>query len=166
MYAQYYDKLNYYMTEDCDESRLYENLAKISGVPTHKSLLSTLDFDPTKILLIADPKIIRKAFAKAKGIWGSDMEIAISKSFYLEFTHPQAHKGNAVKAYASKLGLTMDQVICIGDGLNDLSMIRMAGLGVAMKNGADELKKIADYVTVDQTEHAIADVVGRFILKD
>ena len=57
-------------------------------------------------------------------------------------------------------------VICVGDERNDISMIEVAGIGVAMANAREELKAVADYVTVNDNNHGgIAEVIDKFILE-
>ena len=58
----------------------------------------------------------------------------------------------------------MDDVIAIGDSYNDLSMIKSAGLGVAMANSVDEVLKSADYITLDNEHDGVAKVIDEFIL--
>lgn len=66
----------------------------------------------------------------------------------LEVVTAKANKGTAVLSLVSKLGLTPEQVLCFGDGLNDLSMFEaLKGRGVAMKNAVKELKAAAVYET-------------------
>jgi hypothetical protein len=61
------------------------------------------------------------------------------------------------------MGLTRKQMICCGDGYNDVSMMRYAGLGVAMANAQLEVKKEADYITASNDEDGIAQVIEKFI---
>ena len=58
----------------------------------------------------------------------------------------------------------MSEVIAMGDSENDIAMIREAGLGVAMGNAQDEVKRIADITTVTNNEHAIAQVIRTYML--
>ncbi|MGK7578001.1 HAD hydrolase family protein, partial [Salmonella enterica] len=55
-------------------------------------------------------------------------------------------KGKRLAQWAESQGLSMDQVIAFGDNFNDLSMLKSAGLGVAMGNAVDEVKACADLV--------------------
>ena len=65
-------------------------------------------------------------------------------------------KGNALKAYAEKKGIKREEIISFGDGENDISMIKYAGLGVAMLNADDKLKQAADLVTkYDNTDGGV-----------
>ena len=63
------------------------------------------------------------------------------------------------------LGIGREELIAVGDGYNDLSMIRFAGLGVAMANAAREVQDAADYITWSNQEDGVAHVVEKFYLK-
>lgn len=72
-------------------------------------------------------------------------------------------KGIAVAHYAKTLGLSMKQVFGIGDNFNDVSMIRDAGIGVAMGNAPDEVKAIADFVTDTNVNGGVAKAIWRVL---
>lgn len=74
-------------------------------------------------------------------------------------------KGNAVKILTEFYGFKREEVICIGDGENDLSMIKYAGLGVAMGNAPDYVKKEADYITETNDKDGVAEIIEKFILQ-
>jgi hypothetical protein len=61
-------------------------------------------------------------------------------------------------------GLTREELVTFGDGMNDLPMIEIAGLGVCMANGRDELKEAADYVTLSNDEDGIAHALYEKVL--
>ncbi|MFC1966595.1 Cof-type HAD-IIB family hydrolase [Chloroflexota bacterium] len=73
-------------------------------------------------------------------------------------------KGKALEALASFLGIPLTEVIAIGDGDNDVSLLSTAGLGIAMGNAPDELKAVADYVTLDIDHSGVAEAISRFLL--
>ncbi len=73
-------------------------------------------------------------------------------------------KGKALEALASFLGIDLTEVMAIGDGVNDISLLTTAGLGVAMDNASDELKAVADYVTLDVDSNGVAAAVSKFLL--
>jgi Cof subfamily protein (haloacid dehalogenase superfamily) len=72
--------------------------------------------------------------------WGNEYESII------ELFTPKTNKGLALKYVASYLGYKKEDIIAFGDGHNDIEMIEFAGLGVAMKNGHEELIEVADIV--------------------
>lgn len=85
----------------------------------------------------------------------------------VDFINIVAHdvsKGKALEALVSFLGVSMAEVAAIGDGRNDIPLLSSAGLAIAMENAPDELKEIADHVTLDVDHHGVAAAVNRFLL--
>lgn len=74
-------------------------------------------------------------------------------------------KGEAVRELCIRLQIKPEEVITIGDSENDLSMLRFAGLGVAMGNGDETIKKQADYITDSNDEDGVAKVIEKFVLE-
>ena len=83
----------------------------------------------------------------------------------LEVLPPQASKGAALKSLLKQLGVAAQNVLAIGDGENDLEMLELAGIGVAVGNASQQLKDIADHVVGTNDEHAVAQTLERFVLK-
>ena len=89
-----------------------------------------------------------------------------SEETYLEILPEGSSKGTALAEMTRALGIPLEAVIAVGDNLNDLEMIRLAGLGVAMGNAPEELRAQAGYVTVTNDEEGLAEVIHRFILEE
>ena len=81
---------------------------------------------------------------------------------FLNLLLPGLSKGKAIEALASHLGITTDEVVAVGDWLNDLPMLETAGLAVAMGNAHEDVKAVADYVTLTAAEHGLAYAIRRF----
>ena len=81
---------------------------------------------------------------------------------FTDITAKGADKGEGLLAMAAHQGLNPQQTIAFGDGGNDSSMVRGAGIGVAMGNAIDELKEIADYVTTSVDEDGIRNALRHF----
>ncbi len=92
--------------------------------------------------------------------------IVQSEPFFLEIMNKSASKGNALSDLANRLGLNADNVMAIGDEGNDLTMIKYAGLGVAMGNGIDEVKQAAQFVTKDNAENGVAYAINKYVNND
>jgi len=73
-------------------------------------------------------------------------------------------KGKALAALASFLGIPLTEVMAIGDGANDIPLLASAGLAVAMGNAPEELKAVADDVTLDVDHSGVAAAINRFLL--
>lgn len=81
-----------------------------------------------------------------------------------EINDEAGHKGGALVKLCAHLGCTMENVMTLGDGLNDMTMLQMAGVSVAMENAAPEVKAVAKYVTAGCDESGVAQAIRRFCL--
>ena len=99
-----------------------------------------------------------------KDIFGDKLHIVSSGNNNFEIMIGSSSKGNAVAKLAKSLNLLPEEVMCIGDSENDLSMIEFAGLGVAMGNGLDLLKDAADYITDTNNNDGVAKAIENFVL--
>ena len=80
-----------------------------------------------------------------------------------EINEKNAHKGGALQKLCQHLGCTMENVMTLGDGLNDITMLKLAGLSVAMENAAPEAKAAAKYVTGSCDESGVAQAIEKFL---
>ena len=95
-----------------------------------------------------------------------DMTTFFSASDLYEFNPLNIDKGTALEELSEILSINKEDIIAIGDNMNDISMVKKAGLGVAVRNGTDEIKKEADYITEKtNNEGAVAEVIEKFVLK-
>jgi hypothetical protein len=91
-------------------------------------------------------------------------EVTNSHPHNLEINPKGISKASGIREVCQWLGIRMSEVVAMGDSLNDMAMIREAGLGVAMGNAQDALKAVADLVTVTNDEHAVAKVIREHVL--
>ena len=77
---------------------------------------------------------------------------------------PEIDKAYSLGKLLEFLGRDKSEMICCGDGFNDLSMIRFAGLGVAMENAQKEVKEAADFITYSNDADGVCHVVNKFML--
>jgi Cof subfamily protein (haloacid dehalogenase superfamily) len=94
-------------------------------------------------------------------------QLYVTQSAYdlLEFLHPAVSKEHGLRIIAQDLNIKPEEVVAIGDGHNDIGMIQFAGLGVAMGNAHEEVKREADYVTLSNAEDGVADMIEKMLLK-
>ena len=92
------------------------------------------------------------------------MNVFRSEPFFLELVPQGIDKARSLAVLLEEIGLSKDEMIACGDGFNDLSMIQYAGLGVAMANAQEVVKKAADYITLSNEEDGVAAVVKKFFL--
>lgn len=83
--------------------------------------------------------------------------------FYSEVTNKNTNKWSAIQFLAKQLGIKQEEIIGIGDNMNDYEMVKNAGLGIAMKNSALEKQNIADYITEDNNSDGVANAIYKYI---
>lgn len=124
---------------------------------------SALDFPVNKLLISGEPDIIEKIMEPVRARYPEHLNIFRSEPFYLELMPPGVDKADSLRVLSDSLGLTSDDMICCGDGYNDISMIRYAGLGVAMENAQPDVRAAADFITRSNDEDGVLHVVELFM---
>ncbi|MFC2584176.1 MAG: Cof-type HAD-IIB family hydrolase [Lachnoanaerobaculum saburreum] len=122
-------------------------------------LTPKITFPIIKCLMTADGDYLAKVEKEMKKYWEGKLNIVRSEPYFLEVTEVGIDKASTITNMVKKLGKSVDNLICCGDGFNDLSMIRAAGIGVAMANAQERVRAAADYITKSNDEDGIADVV-------
>lgn len=89
----------------------------------------------------------------------SDVAMVVSSEHNFEMQHPDVSKGNALTKLAAHLNISMEDTAAIGDNFNDVSMLKMAGLGIAMGNGEPEIQALAKAITLTNVEHGVAHAI-------
>ena len=144
-----------------EESRINKmNIRKV------ENLFEALEPHPTKLLMTGDPADMLKAENELSEILGDRMDIFRSAPFFLELVPKGIDKAKSLLRLLSKINLTPADMIAFGDGYNDLSMLKLAGMGVAMQNAAPEVRAEADYITLSNEEDGIAAALEHFCKKD
>lgn len=116
-----------------------------------------------KVIILKHPEEAQAIKEKLQKELGDEYEVATSKPFFIEVNDKGISKGNSLDALCKKLGLTSDNVMAIGDGLNDLSMIEFAGIGVAVDNANELLKEKADFVSKSNDEDGFSYAIEKFV---
>ena len=88
-----------------------------------------------------------------------------SEPYFLELVPQGIDKALSLAVLLKEIGVERKEMIAIGDGYNDLSMIKFAGLGIAMGNAQEPVKKAADYITLSNEEDGVAEALEHFYYK-
>lgn len=98
--------------------------------------------------------------------WTENIDVSYSSNRYIEFNAKGVSKGSGLLKLLDILQIPVEESIAIGDNINDLPMIRDAGLGVGVANSVEAIKPDCDYVTeATNNEGAVAEVIRKFILE-
>lgn len=138
-------------------------LNKMKSV-TVPSLLDVITFPVAKCLIVGAPDVLAGLEVEMKETLKDRMNVFRSEPFFLELVPLGIDKARSLSVLLDELGMSKDEMIACGDGFNDLSMIRYAGLGVAMANAQPVVREAADYITYSNEEDGVAAVVERFVL--
>lgn len=86
-----------------------------------------------------------------------------SEPYFLELVPQGIDKALSLGVLLKETGIEREEIIAMGDGYNDLSMIKFAGLGIAMGNAQEPVKKAADYITLSNDEDGVAEAIIKFL---
>lgn len=151
-------------TNKDDEYVQHEAFINKMPVMQYDDFLNQLVYPINKCLIVGDPTPLHELEIRlAKELEGK-MDVYRSADFFLECVPLGIDKARSLGRLISSLRISREEVIACGDGYNDLSMIRFAGLGVAMANAAQDIQSEADFVTLSNEEDGVAHVIERFIL--
>lgn len=158
-----YDEDYVYCNQEPNAYTLYEVKEERMKLRVCDDFAEDINFPVNKCMFVGDPKLVEEAEKALLNRYHSLYSIYRSVDFFVEIMAQNTDKATALNRLVSSIGLTRDQLICCGDGYNDLAMMEYAGLGVAMGNAIDEVKERADFVTKSNDEDGIVHVIEKFM---
>lgn len=168
---QLYSDTGFYSTLPKDEPHLnlYESIIGLNAlhldIPLSRFVKSAESkFCKASILVKQEER--QALYEKIKAYLGDEFDVTCSAKVLIEISPLGVTKGEALKYLAQRFNVPMQKTVAVGDNLNDISMIEVAGLGCAVGNGEDELKRIAKYVAPTCDEGAVADIIKKFGYKN
>ncbi len=143
--------------------------AKLNGLTIIKEeeFSTAIDFHPCKCMLVSDDE---QALINLEEHWkkrlAGTLDVFRSEPYFLEVVPCTVDKANTLGALMEQLGVTREEVMAIGDGVCDVTMLQLAGMAVAMGHAQDSVKICADYVTTSNEEDGVAQAVEKIILAE
>ena len=126
-------------------------------------LAAFVDYPLNKILTAGEPEYLQEHYIEMMEPFKDKLNCMFTGSFYFEFTAKDIDKAKALDTVLKPLEITADEVIAFGDGHNDISIIKYAGIGVAMENAVADLKEAADEITLSNEQDGIAESLLKHI---
>lgn len=124
--------------------------------------LTDIHLPVPKCLIVGDPDKLIAVESELSIRLQGQISVYRSEPYFLELVPLGIDKAQSLTVLLEKLGMKREEMVAVGDGYNDLSMIKFAGLGVAMANAQEPVKKAADYITLSNDEDGVAAVVERY----
>lgn len=154
---------------DSPDNEYIKNEALLNNLKIIKEdeFSTAIDFAPCKCMLVSDKE---EALIGLEQHWekrlAGTLDAFRSEPYFLEVVPCGVDKANTLGALLEHLGVKREEVIAIGDGVCDVTMLQLAGMGVAMGHSQDSVKVCADYVTASNEEDGVALAVEKLILAE
>lgn len=120
---------------------------------------------PVKFISADEPDFLREVLPVFQERFGAEVNLFFSEPYFMEIVPREIEKAFGLAKIAEYLGIGREQIMAMGDGYNDVPMMRYAGLSVAMANGCEETKAAADHITCSNDEDGVAEAVKAYILE-
>lgn len=159
---------------ELQQSNYYDNSLTITVIDDLKYYLSFNNIKPCKLIISAETDLsdIKNEILNSLDVtvttirkYGEYRDTVINKEYeYLDISPNGINKNNALNILGNYLKINSNEIMAVGDNLNDLDMVKNSGIGVAVANAYDELKQVAKYTTENSVEKGgFAEAVYKFI---
>ena len=156
------------LTNDASNERVLQE-ARLNGMQLRETdrFSEEVSFHPWKVMLSSDDE---KALVGLEEHWkkrlAGTLDVFRSETYFLEVVPQFIDKANTLSVLLEKLNIPSADIVAIGDGVCDVTMIQLAGLGIAMGNAQDSVKACADVITLSNEEDGVAVALEKAILAD
>lgn len=137
---------------------------EVKEISDPEDMKQYVTFPVPKFILTDDGDYLAMVEPRVKAAMGKNFSVYRSDPYYLEVLPKGIDKAKSLERFLEAAGFRREELIACGDGYNDLTMIRFAGLGVAMENGVLPARQAADYITLSNNDDGVAHVVEKFML--
>lgn len=160
LHLQAYVDDELYVPDMGPETQQYAAACKVEAHPVG-SLFLWMQEPSSKLLIIHDPATIQTIAGEVRELLGPAVTITQSWPSYLEIINNQVSKGTALAALANAMGLQREEVMAVGDSLNDIPMLTWAGTSFAISHAPEAVRKAATYVTTAGAGDGVAEALKR-----
>jgi len=156
-----------YTSDISNEHTLQE--AELNGmrIKEVENFTEAITFSPHKCMIVSDNE---ESLIDLETHWkrrlAGELDVFRSEPYFLEVVPPHIDKANTLSILLEKLNIAADEVIAIGDGVCDVTMLQLAGFGIAMGNAQESVKACADYVTLTNEQDGAAMAIESAIISD
>lgn len=157
----------YVLTEHPDDEYvLKEAILNVMKIKKVDNFLEAVKHPIAKCLIVGEPTRLAELEKEMYEHLKDRMGVFRSEPYFLELVPKGIDKAQSLAVLLKELGMTKDEMIAIGDGFNDLSMIKYAGMGVAMGNAQQVVKDNADFITLTNEEDGAAYAIEKFMSEE
>lgn len=165
LYYQIYQNDTFVIEKENEFSKLYRAFTYLPPIVTGELLsdyMERISLNPTKMLVINEPSRIPGILDMIVDEFGEELLINSSKRFIVEIVPKNVDKGSAVQELVKSMGLSLDEVIVVGDGLNDIPMLTCGAFPIAVENANPKLKEVAKVIAPSCTNEPIKWIIENY----
>ena len=170
LHIHVYTLWDYYSNMDDDALKYYESVVKSKAIVIDKEPISKFvareKIEPYKIMAMVYPKDNERVQNELKKENFPDCYVTKSNEMLVETGNSNSSKGTAVAYLAQRYNVPLQRTIAVGDQLNDLPMLKIAGLGIAVKNADSALKEFAITLDFTNDEDALKEVLEKYVYEE
>ncbi|WP_160685805.1 Cof-type HAD-IIB family hydrolase [Clostridium sp. C2-6-12] len=154
----YIEEMDYWAKQESEITNIIPNVVNFVELI---EIWDREETGPNKILCMAESD---KITLLKQGTENIKLNIYPSKPTYLEIMPSNASKTSAISVLQKKFNVKQSEIIAMGDNYNDIDMLEYAGLGIAMGNAPEEVKKHGNHVTLTNDEDGVAVALEKYII--
>jgi Cof subfamily protein (haloacid dehalogenase superfamily) len=163
LYRAYHMLHRVYVDKDTPRARNWYR-PPVAPVIEIEDVASLYPLPCVKVAGIGEENTLREKRRQLERIFDGKLYVAQSSFDIIELLHPEVSKGNALSIIAKDLHIKPEEIVAFGDNHNDIGVLQLAGLGVAMSNAHEEVKMAAGYIAPSNAEDGVAVVIEDLIL--
>ncbi|MBQ6814991.1 MAG: HAD family phosphatase [Lachnospiraceae bacterium] len=129
-------------------------------------LEDVVNYPVPKFMIVGEPEQLSLVKDELDKILGESISVFFSEPYFLELTPKNIQKDTSLDLLVKHLGKITDELMCVGDGLNDIPMFKVSGLAVAMENAYPETKKYANDITLSNDNDGVAYAIKKHIFEE
>lgn len=147
-----------------DEYVIREAFCNGAQIKQVDDLTSFVTYPESKILIVGPHDKLVPAQKKLESLYSDVLDLFYSEDYFLEVVPKKVGKDISLGVLLEKLGIRREELIACGDGMNDITMIKYAGLGAAMENAYPEVKEAADIIAPKNDDAGVAYIVNKYLM--
>lgn len=163
VYCQTYAPDRFFYTVENEWAASYAKLSSLEGECVG-DLTTFITRPVTKLLMMDEPARVASLLQEAAALFGDRASLTCSKPYFLECNPLKATKANALRWCAEHFGFSMQELVCFGDSLNDVSMLQAAGVGICVANAREDVKAMGFPVCGSNDTDGVARYIEEHIL--
>ncbi len=161
-----YEEDEFYSNSGNEFFKLYENVCQVKGNVVEDMPLSTFikerRLNVVKVVALMASEDRERIYGVLNDAFGAQFEVVRSAKFLVEICDKRYNKGTALSFVAKKYEIPLSKTIAVGDNQNDLAMLKIAGIGLAVANGEKSLQGIVPFYRWGNDENAVGKIIEEY----